>query len=61
MVDWKTSTLLQALELVELQGLEHRLVGDVIGGLTAACRKRVAIAVELVANPAILLLDVSPP
>ncbi len=49
---------LQVVDLMELGPLSHTLVGGSAMQMTAACRKKVAIAVELVANPAILLLDV---
>ncbi len=41
------------MELVELEPLAHRVVGD----LTTEQRKRLTIAVELVANPSVLFAD----
>lgn len=48
-----------ALDLLELRPLEHALVGrpGTPGSLSAEQRKHVAIAVELVARPRLLLLD----
>jgi hypothetical protein len=43
---------------MELGPLRNTLVGGAAMQMTAACRKKVAIAVELVANPALLLLAV---
>jgi len=52
---------LQVVALMELGALQNTLVGAGAMQMTAACRKKVSIAVELVANPSILLLDVPPP
>ncbi len=43
----------QVMDLVELDALPHRMVGD----LTTEQRKRLTIAVELVANPSVLFAD----
>lgn len=47
----------QTLEMLELTLLEHHLVGSKKSGLTMEQRKRLSIAVELVANPSIIFLD----
>ena len=54
--NWVTSVL----TLLELLPLEHTLIGNEDnGGMSFEQKKRVSIAVELVANPAILFLDLS--
>ncbi len=51
---WVTTVL----TLLELMPLEHTMVGSAIsGGMSFEQKKRVSIAVELAANPAILFLD----
>ncbi|KAG0587732.1 hypothetical protein KC19_2G187600 [Ceratodon purpureus] len=48
----------EVLELVELKPLENALVGlPGISGLSTEQRKRLTIAVELVANPSIIFMD----
>ena len=51
---------LQVMDLVELEPIRNSLVG-VPGqtGLSIEQRKRLTIAVELVANPSIVFMDVS--
>lgn len=46
------------MKLVELQPLTNALVGlPGVSGLSVEQRKRLTIAVELVANPAIVFMD----
>ena len=48
----------EVLELVELAPLRNALVGlPGVSGLSVEQRKRLTIAVELVANPSIIFLD----
>ncbi|KAG0620558.1 hypothetical protein M758_4G225500 [Ceratodon purpureus] len=48
----------EVMELVELKPLEHALVGlPGVTGLSTEQRKRLTIAVELVANPSIIFMD----
>ncbi|KAG7997947.1 hypothetical protein I3843_01G233700 [Carya illinoinensis] len=48
----------EVMELVELNPLRHALVGlPGVNGLSTEQRKRLTIAVELVANPSIVLMD----
>lgn len=49
---------MQMMELVELTPLRDLLIGSPSdSGLSVEQRKRLSIAVELVANPAIVLMD----
>eukprot|EP00742_Colponemidia_sp_Colp-10_P003656 GILJ01003891.1.p1 GENE.GILJ01003891.1~~GILJ01003891.1.p1 ORF type:complete len:1450 (-),score=269.52 GILJ01003891.1:263-4612(-) len=48
----------QVIELVGLTSISHRMIGDIsLPGLSPGQLKLVTIAVELVANPAIIFLD----
>jgi len=48
----------EVMDLVELKPLEHALVGLAgVSGLSTEQRKRLTIAVELVANPSIIFMD----
>jgi ABC-type multidrug transport system ATPase subunit len=54
----KMSFVEQVMELVEMKSLENALVGlPAITGLSTEQRKRLTIAVELVANPSIIFMD----
>ena len=49
--------MVQVMELVELEGLANSIVGRPgISGLSVEQRKRLTIAVELVANPSIIFM-----
>jgi ABC-type multidrug transport system ATPase subunit len=55
---WVQAFVEEVLELVELKPLENALVGlPGITGLSTEQRKRLTIAVELVANPSIIFMD----
>jgi ABC-type multidrug transport system ATPase subunit len=48
----------EVMDLVELNPLRHALVGlPGVNGLSTEQRKRLTIAVELVANPSIIFMD----
>lgn len=48
----------EVMELVELNPLRNAIVGlPGVGGLSSEQRKRLTIAVELVANPSIIFMD----
>ena len=56
--DIRTSWVTSVLTLLELMPLENTMVGsEEAGGMSFEQKKRVSIAVELAANPAILFLD----
>ena len=58
-VTWvRARACVQMMELVELTPLRHLLVGSPAEtGLSVEQRKRLSIAVELISNPAIVLMD----
>lgn len=47
----------QTLDLVELTPLARQVVGEAGSGLSIEQRKRLSIAVEMVANPSVMMLD----
>ncbi|KAE8735456.1 putative E3 ubiquitin-protein ligase ARI7-like [Hibiscus syriacus] len=59
-IDSKTKTkfVQEVIETIELDGMEDALVGTPgLSGLSTEQRKRLTIAVELVANPSIIFMD----
>ena len=55
---WLKLAAMQILDLVELTAIKHNIVGtDSQTGLSVEQRKRLTIAVELVANPSIVFMD----
>ena len=57
-VKWLQMFIEEVMELVELKPLRHALVGlPGVSGLSTEQRKRLTIAVELVANPSIIFMD----
>lgn len=56
--EMRTAWVSTVLTMLELDPLEHTMIGTVLnGGMSFEQKKRVSIGVELVANPAILFLD----
>ncbi|KAF3790908.1 Pleiotropic drug resistance protein 3 [Nymphaea thermarum] len=56
--DTKKAFISEVLETIELDGIKDALVGiPGVSGLSTEQRKRLTIAVELVANPSIIFLD----
>ncbi|KAK2966796.1 hypothetical protein RJ640_008799 [Escallonia rubra] len=54
----KSEFVKEALEIVELDGIKDSLVGiPGVNGVSTEQRKRLTIAVELVANPAVIFID----
>ena len=50
--------MVEVMELVELTPLRDALIGlPVVTGISIEQRKRITIAVELVANPSIIFMD----
>jgi len=55
---WLQMFIEEVMELVELKPLRHAIVGlPGVDGLSIEQRKRLTIAVELVANPSIIFMD----
>lgn len=55
---WLQELVKEVLETVELEDIKYSMVGlPGVSGLSTEQRKRLTIAVELVANPSIIFMD----